>query len=500
MPPRMIRPADDPVQPHADPGGPHRGRRRSRSTAWSARPSPVCCWPTAFSAGGPPPGTRGRAACSAGSASASTASPTVNGLRDVRCLPAARRRRRRRRDDCPGRTGDEARSPSSAPVRPGWRPPLAAARARRRRDAAGRRRRDGRPVLAAPAGRARPAPASPAAPRLERLPAGCGGLAARTRALDSRAPRCGRSEPGPAGDPHVVVGDPDGTDRERLVLRPGRPGAGHRRARPHPALPRLGPARRLHRRRRAGAGQGRAGRGRRAGAGRGRRSVPAAGRVVAAAAPVPRSSRCSRRAGSRTLGAGLAGAAVAAAPAAPARRPSWPGTSVTWPGTGCRTAPGARSSRRTAPTGSRRSPSRSSTITGARSRARSARVAVDAVCVSHGFTPRLELAVAAGCRLARRRSSRSTQRSADQRCRRLRRRRDHRHRRQRPGPGRGSAGRRARGRRRSATRRCASLRRRLTRLRRLRRPDRGRARHPARLDRLARRRHRRLPLRGGDRR
>ena len=96
---------------------------------------------------------------------------------------------------------------------------------------------------------------------------------------DERA-RLGDRATAPAWSCTRCVGPADGAGRERLDLPAGRAGAGDRRSRPHASVSWLGSARRVHRRRRAGAGEvrrHRAGRARRRGR---RRAVPAAGRRV----------------------------------------------------------------------------------------------------------------------------------------------------------------------------------------------------------------------------
>ena len=64
------------------------------------------------------------------------------------------------------------------------------------------------------------------------------------------------------------------------------------------------------------------------------------------------------------------------------------------------TGPAGESSRSTAPTASSQPPWPGSTSSGDPSPAPNA-VECDAVCLAHGFTPRLELAIAAGCGLSR---------------------------------------------------------------------------------------------------
>ena len=113
-------------------------------------------------------------------------------------------------------------------------------------------------------------------------------ITGRVRRASTRAARLGDRPRRPASRLHVLVGPADGAGSAPLTAPAGRAGARDRRARPHAAVPRLGPARRLHRRCRAGARQGRAGRRRSAG-GRGRRrTVPAAGRRVPDRRPAPR--------------------------------------------------------------------------------------------------------------------------------------------------------------------------------------------------------------------
>ena len=188
--------------------------------------------------------------------------------------------------------------------------------------------------------------------------------------LDPRRLGLGHRARRPALTVHVVVGELDGAGRERCRSR-RRPRARHRRARPHPAVPRLGPARRVHRRRRPGARQGRAGRRRASGsivAGAGPFLLPVASSLLRTGAKVVEVLEAGRLARSRAAGWRARGSW----PAPPARPPSWPGTSVSWPGTGSRTAPAARSSPRTARHASRRSRWRGSTTAGARSRAPSA--------------------------------------------------------------------------------------------------------------------------------
>ena len=80
---------------------------------------------------------------------------------------------------------------------------------------------------------------------------------------------------------------------------------------------------------------------------------------------------------------------------------SSPDTSALTCAAGFRTGPAGASSRSTAPTASSRPPWPGSTTSGDPSPAPNAPCECDAVCLGHGFTPRLELAIAAGCGLSR---------------------------------------------------------------------------------------------------
>ena len=108
-------------------------------------------------------------------------------------------------------------------------------------------------------------------------------------------------------------------------------------------------------------------------------------------------------------------------------------------------------------------------------------IAADAVCVSHGFTPRLELAIAAGCDLTAGRFVARRRQPTHEHPRRVCGGGDHRHRRRRPGAGR-RATRRPR-RRRRADFGCVSAPGGAPprRVPRVRRPDRGGPRHPERM-------------------
>ena len=244
----------------------------------------------------------------------------------------------------------------------------------------------------------------------------------------ARLPRADRAR--------AAVGEPDGARRARLDLHartrwcwpPARTTAPCRSpAGTCPACSPAGAAQALAKGERVAVGD--AGRRRR------RRTVPAAGRRVAAADRVAQVLGVLRgqpvRAGWRAAGCRGRGSCC--------RRAGKAGelagyVGVTCAGTGSRTGRAARSSPPTAPTAVE-------SVTVARLDAdwspiagTERRVAVDAVCVSHGFTPRLELADRRRLRARRDGFVARRRRPAHQRAGRLRRRRDHRHRRRRPRP------------------------------------------------------------------
>ena len=314
------------------------------------------------------------------------------------------------------------------------------------------------------------------------------------------------ADPRLAGRPDADGRPPVGERPLRTLRRPGcrdrggRAGAGSGCTRPGGAVPRLGPARRAHRRRRAGPPQGARGPGRGACRRRRDRAVPAARRrgTGRGGQPRPRGRRGRRRAG---VGPRLARRGRQPAQARgrwAVRRPARPP-----PGTGPPAQCGRRRPWRRSPRGRHGGPAGRQLGHRARHRARGRlRRGGGLVWLRRAARARAPGRVRhlSGARRCSRRPGRRGR--ADQRAGRPRRRGAHRHRGRRPRPARGRRRRRGSGRRRrrpgpraAAPRRGGTPRA----VRRVRRRDAPGPSRRRRLDRLAHPRHPRLPLRGGAR-
>ena len=344
---------------------------------------------------------------------------TVNGERDVRAC------RRRARDGDAVATQSRETPPTDPGRRTTPRPGgamtsrhtvvvgagpagLAAAEARAGRRRPGDADRRGRPARrpvppdAARGVRGHPPGADPA--RLARLrPAAAAPCSHIRAAPGGPRPRCGRWSDPSRGDPARrgstwCAGPPTASDRRRLVLDPDAlvlAAGAHDRMLPFPGweLPGVYTA---------GAAQalakGERVRGRRPGvvAGTGPFLLPVAASLLEAGAQVAAVLEANRRG---RPGAGLVPAALGAAAQAGKAGELAAVRSARWRGTACRTGRAAPSSRPAATAGSRRSSPPGCAPTGRWCRGTERTLAVDAVCVTHGFTPQLELPVAAGCAL-----------------------------------------------------------------------------------------------------